>query len=86
MMPKEEQFFPLFKQHADRLATRGRLVGGQDFVGLHAVGGGPGQLPGAVAGRLIEALAEPVPLCAFMLARSSVSGVQVVVPPVQGDG
>ena len=38
------------------------LVGGQGFLGLLAVGGGPGQLPAAVAGGLVELPAEPVPL------------------------
>jgi hypothetical protein len=37
-------------------------VGGQGFLRVLAVGGGPGQLPGAVAGGLVELTAQPVPL------------------------
>jgi hypothetical protein len=36
-------------------------VGGQGFLGLLAVGDGPGQLPAAVAGGLVELAAEPIP-------------------------
>jgi hypothetical protein len=39
-----------------------RSVGGQGLLDLLAVGGGPGQLAGAVAGGLVELAAEPVPL------------------------
>jgi hypothetical protein len=49
-------------KHAGRLATGGRLVGGQDLLGLVAVGGGPGELPGAVAGGLIQLAAQLVAL------------------------
>ena len=41
-------------KHAGRLTTGGRLVGGQDLLGLLAVGGGPLELPAAVAGGLVE--------------------------------
>jgi hypothetical protein len=37
-------------------------VGGQDFLGLLALGGGPGEFPAAVAGGLIQLAAQPVPL------------------------
>jgi hypothetical protein len=37
-------------KHAGGLAIGGRLVGGQGFLGLLAVGGGPFELAGAVAG------------------------------------
>jgi hypothetical protein len=40
----------------------GLLVGGQSLLGLLAVGGGPGQLAAAVAGRMVELAAELVPL------------------------
>jgi hypothetical protein len=49
-------------KHAGRLTNGGLLVGGQGFLGVLAVGGGPGQLAAAVAGGLVELLAEPVPL------------------------
>ena len=49
-------------KHAGGLATGGLLVGGQGLLGLLAVGGGPGQLPAAVAGGLVELAAQPVPL------------------------
>jgi hypothetical protein len=39
-------------KHAGRRATGGRLVGGQDLLSLLAVGGGPFELAGAVAGGL----------------------------------
>jgi hypothetical protein len=37
-------------------------VGGQGLFGLLAVGGGPGQLAAAVAGGLVELVAQPVAL------------------------
>jgi hypothetical protein len=43
--------------NARRLRIGGRLVGGQGFLGVLAVGGGPGQLPAAVAGGLIQLVA-----------------------------
>ncbi len=49
-------------KHARGLAAGGLLVGGQGCLGLLAVGGGPGQLPAAVAGGLVELAAQPVPL------------------------
>jgi hypothetical protein len=49
-------------KHAGRLTNGGLLVGGQGFLGVLAVGGGPSQLAAAVAGGLVELLAEPVPL------------------------
>jgi len=49
-------------KHASRRAVGGRLVGGQGFLGLLAVGGGPSEFPVAVAGRLVELAAEPVAL------------------------
>jgi hypothetical protein len=49
-------------KHARGLAATGRLMGGQGFLGVLAVGGHPGQLMGAVSGGLVELLAEPVPL------------------------
>jgi hypothetical protein len=49
-------------KHAGRLAAGGRLVGGPGFLGHLAVGGGPGQLPAAIPGRLVQLAAEPVPL------------------------
>jgi hypothetical protein len=49
-------------KHAGRLAGGGRLVGGHDLLGLLAVDGGPGQLPAAIPGGLIELAAQPVPL------------------------
>jgi hypothetical protein len=49
-------------KHAGRLATGWLLERGQGFLGLLAVGGGPGQLVAAVVGGLIELQAEPVPL------------------------
>jgi hypothetical protein len=49
-------------KHARGLAIGGLLVGGQGCLDLLAVGGGPGQLPAAVAGRLVELVTEPVPL------------------------
>jgi hypothetical protein len=49
-------------KHALGLAIGGLLVGGQDLFGLPAVGGGPGQFAGAVAGGLVELAAQPVPL------------------------
>jgi hypothetical protein len=48
-------------KHAARPAA-GLLVGGQGLLGLLSVSAGPGQLPAAVAGGLIELAAEPVPL------------------------
>jgi hypothetical protein len=49
-------------KHPGGLLTGGLLVGGQGPLGLLAVGGGPGQLPGAITGRLVELATEPVPL------------------------
>ena len=49
-------------KHAARLATGGRLVGGQGVLGVMAMGGGPGQLAAVVAGGLVQLVAEPVPL------------------------
>src|SRR4029453_10481134 len=49
-------------KHAGRLVTGGLLVGGQDLLGLLAVGRGPGEFPAAVVGGLVELAAEPVPL------------------------
>jgi hypothetical protein len=49
-------------EHAGRLAARGRLVGGRDFLGLLTVDGGPGQLPAAITGGPVKLTAEPVPL------------------------
>ena len=49
-------------KHAGRPATGGRLMGAQDPLSLLAVGGGPGQLPAAVAGGLVELAAQPIPL------------------------
>jgi len=40
----------------------GLLVGGQGFLGLLAVGGGPGELTAAVAGSLVELAAQPISL------------------------
>jgi hypothetical protein len=37
-------------------------VGGQGFLGVLAVVGGPGQLPTSIPGGLIELAAQPVPL------------------------
>jgi hypothetical protein len=37
-------------KHAGRLVTGGLLVGGQDFLGLLAVGRGPDEFPAAAAG------------------------------------
>jgi hypothetical protein len=49
-------------KHARRLATGGLLIGGQRLLGLLAVGGGPDQLPAAVARGLIQLAPQPVPL------------------------
>jgi hypothetical protein len=49
-------------KHARGLAIGRLLVGGQGFLGLLAVGGGPGQLPAAVARGLIKLATQPVPL------------------------
>ena len=49
-------------KHAARLATSVRLVGGQDLLGLVAVGGDPGELPAAIPGGLIELAAQLVAL------------------------
>ena len=49
-------------KHAARRAAAGRLVASQGFLGVLAVGGSPSQLAGAVAGRLVELAAQPVPL------------------------
>src|SRR4029453_14559274 len=49
-------------KHARRLTAAGPLVSGQVLLGLLAVGGGPGQLPGAVAGGLVEPGPQPAPL------------------------
>ena len=49
-------------KHAGRLAAGGLLEGGQGGLGLLAVGGGPGQLPGAVPGGLVKLVAQSVPL------------------------
>jgi hypothetical protein len=49
-------------KHPGGLLTGGLLVGGQDLLGLLAVGGGPGELAGAIPGRLVELAAQPVPL------------------------
>jgi hypothetical protein len=54
-----------------RLAIGGRLVGGQGFLRLHAVGGGPGQLPAAVARGLVELAAQPVPLGPQLTSRQA---------------
>jgi hypothetical protein len=50
------------EKHVGRLAAGGRLVGGHRFLCLLAVGGGPSELAGAVAGGLVELATEPVPL------------------------
>jgi hypothetical protein len=49
-------------KHAARLATGEELVGRHGLLGSLAVGGGPGEFPAAVAGSLVELLAQPVPL------------------------
>jgi hypothetical protein len=49
-------------KHAGGLTAAGLLVGGQGLLGPLAVGAGPGQLAAAVAGGLVELMAEPVPL------------------------
>ena len=49
-------------KHPRGLAIGGLLVAGQDLLGLLAVGGGPFELAGAVAGGLVELAAQPVPL------------------------
>jgi hypothetical protein len=49
-------------KHPGGLAAGGLLVGGQDLLRLLAVGGGPGQLPAAVAGGLVQLATEPVAL------------------------
>src|SRR4029453_3618509 len=49
-------------KHAAWLVPGGRLVGGHGFLGLLPVTAGPGQLAAAVAGGLVELLAEPVAL------------------------
>jgi hypothetical protein len=49
-------------KHPSGLATGELLVGGQDLLRFLAVGGGPGQLPAAVVGRLVELAAQPVAL------------------------
>jgi hypothetical protein len=49
-------------KHAAQLTAGGRLMGGQVFLRVLAVGGSPGQLPTAIPGRLIELVAQPVPL------------------------
>jgi hypothetical protein len=49
-------------KHAGGLAAGGLLARSDVMVGLLAVGGGPGQLPAAVAGGLVELVAQPVPL------------------------
>jgi hypothetical protein len=49
-------------KHAARRAAAGLLVSGQGLLRLLAVGGGPGQLAAAVAGGLVELVAQPVPL------------------------
>jgi hypothetical protein len=49
-------------KHAGRLTNGGLLVGGQGFLGVLAVGGGPGQLPAAISGGLVQLTTEPVPL------------------------
>jgi hypothetical protein len=49
-------------KHAGRLAIGGRLVGGQGLLDLLAVGAGPGQLPAAISGHLVELATQPVPL------------------------
>jgi hypothetical protein len=49
-------------KHPGRLVAGWLLVSGQRLLGLLAVGGGPGEFAAAVAGGLVEPLAEPVPL------------------------
>ena len=49
-------------KHPGGLLTGGLLVGGQGLLGLLAVGGGPGQLAGAIPGGLVELATQPVPL------------------------
>jgi hypothetical protein len=49
-------------KHARGVAIGGLLVGGQDLLGLLAVGRRPGQLAGTIARGLVEPAAQPVPL------------------------
>jgi hypothetical protein len=49
-------------KHPGRLASAWLLVGGQDLLGLPAVGAGPDQLTAAVPGSPVELAAEPIPL------------------------
>jgi hypothetical protein len=72
----------------------GLLVGGQGRLSLLAVGGGPGELAGAVAGGLVELVAEPVPLGPRLRrgqplevgAAGSVDGQGLAASPGQGLG
>jgi hypothetical protein len=58
-------------KHAARLASGGLLVGGQDLLRFLAVGGGAGQLAGAIMGGLVELAAQPVPLGPQLTSRHS---------------
>jgi hypothetical protein len=49
-------------KHARGLVAAGLLVGCQRLLGLLTMGGGPGQLPAAIPGGLVELAAESVPL------------------------
>ena len=57
-------------KHAGRPAVGGLLVGGQDFLRLLAVSG-TFELPGAVAGGLIQLATQPVPLGPQLSGRHS---------------
>jgi hypothetical protein len=76
-------------KHAGRLATGGRLVGGQGLLGLLAIGGRPDQLPAAVTGILVELAAQPVPfgpqLCRGQLleVRAAWASMARVCPPTR---
>jgi hypothetical protein len=49
-------------KHPSWLTASGLLVGCQRCLGLLAAGGGPGKLPAAVTGGMIQLAAQPVPL------------------------
>src|SRR5829696_8433582 len=58
-------------KHAGRLTNGGLLVGGQGFLGVLAVVGGPGQFPAAISRGLVQLAAEPVALGPQLTSRHS---------------
>jgi hypothetical protein len=58
-------------KHARGLTAAGLLVCGHGFLRVLAVGGGPGQLPAAIPGCLIELATQPIPLGPQLPGRQS---------------